>query len=172
MPAPQGVDDREQQLEALRELRATLDVEKPGPAWGTLQRLLVKSGVDPSTAVQIVVGRDLERLDALLDGLARGEDPVDLPTEVIPEEDDSPPIPEETLREAMKAYRRRHKLMKLDHESKLGRNPLTTGKAASFESIIPPHQFPENVWRELATRGELEATGQGFYKLPVKRPEF
>ena len=72
----------------------------------------------------------------------------------------------------MKAFRKRLKLMKLDHESKLGRSPLTGGKDAGFESILPPEQFPSDVWKVLASKGEVESTGRGFYKLPENRPTF
>ena len=52
------------------------------------------------------------------------------------------------------------------HESKLGRSPLTGGKAAAFESILPPQGFPEAVWPALAHDGHLRPTGAGFYALP------
>ena len=95
-----------------------------------------------------------------------------IPTQFAEEPPPLPDIPEETLRSAMKTYRKRMKLMKLDHESKLGRSPLTSGKDAGFESILPPEEFAPEVWQVLAARGELEATGQGFYKLPTERPSF
>ena len=72
----------------------------------------------------------------------------------------------------MKAFRKRFKLMRLDHESKLGRSPLSTGKDASFESILPPEQFPTDVWPVLVSKGELESTGRGFYKIPTEKPSF
>ena len=75
-------------------------------------------------------------------------------------------IPTETLRKAMKAFRRRIKLIKLDQESKLGVGPMSSGRSADFESILPPHEFPRAVWQALAADGRLEATGRGFYKLP------
>ena len=92
----------------------------------------------------------------------RGEAELEAP----PTEAPLPEIPDEELRSAMKAYRKRLKLIKLDHESKLGHSPLSTGKGADFESIIPPEQWAPEVWKVLAAKGELESTGQGFYKLP------
>jgi hypothetical protein len=65
----------------------------------------------------------------------------------------------------MKAFRRRMKLMRLDHESKLGVGPMTSGKKADFDSILPPREFDENVWKVLAAEGQLKATGRGFYGL-------
>ncbi|MBC02492.1 MAG: hypothetical protein CMJ34_04190 [Phycisphaerae bacterium] len=86
--------------------------------------------------------------------------------------DEGVEIPEEVLRDAMRAYRKRAKLTKLDHESRLARSPLSSGKDADFDAIIPPNQYPPEVWRALARRGELESTGQGFYKIPLQRRDF
>ncbi|HCA38620.1 MAG: hypothetical protein CMJ63_01425 [Planctomycetaceae bacterium] len=89
-------------------------------------------------------------------------------TPPVPEERESealPDIPHETKRAAMKAFRRRMKLMRLDHESKLGVGPMTSGKKADFDSILPPREFDENVWKVLAAEGQLKATGRGFYGL-------
>ena len=83
-----------------------------------------------------------------------------------------PEFPEEELRKAMKAFRKRLKLTKLDHESKLGHSPLTSGKDAAFDSILPPNEFDEDIWRVLVKRGSLEELGYGFYRLPQVRPEF
>ena len=162
--------DTESILEEVEALKSNLEQEGAGPEWGTVQRLLVKAKADPSAVACMVVGRDLAALDRIILEL---RSPGSLPAEVeIEEEESVPDVPGEILREAMKAFRKRMKLTRLDHESKLGRNPLTSGKAASFESILPPHQYPAAVWQALVARGELESTGQGFYKLPTVQPEF
>ena len=139
-----------------------------GPLWGELQRLLVKAKADTSRVARAVIARDLDAIRELIDHVRNPELalPEKEPDRVLPE------FPEETLHEAMRAFRKRLKLTKLDHESKLGRNPLTTGKEAEFDSILPPHQYPPELWQVLVARGELESTGQGFYKLPIKRREF
>ncbi|MBI1368296.1 MAG: hypothetical protein GC162_06545 [Planctomycetes bacterium] len=79
--------------------------------------------------------------------------------------DSGPQIDDATLKSAMKAFRRRLKLTKLDDESQLTVRPLTGGKASEISSIIPPDQFPPEVWIELARQGKLRATGKGFYEL-------
>lgn len=74
------------------------------------------------------------------------------------------PIPPETLKSAMKAFKKRIKLTRLDHESRLGHGPMSSGKKAEVDAIIPPREFPMAVWAELAAQGKLRHTGQGFFQ--------
>jgi hypothetical protein len=144
-----------------------LDGPDSGPLWGEIQRLFIKAKADPAQVANAIAGRDRQELQHILNVL-RG-----LEVEAPPEkEEDLPEIPGDTLREAMKAFRKRLKLMRLDHESKLGRSPLTSGKDASFDSILPPEQYPPDVWKVLAHKGQLESTGRGFYKLPTQDQTF
>ena len=150
-------------------IRATLSAEKLGPEWGVIQRLLMKAGADASDVGRAVATRDLDLIDHLI---AKIRDPeLELPSEE-PDIDEGVEIPDDVLRDAMRAYRKRVKLTKLDHESKLARSPLSSGKDADFDAIIPPNQFPPEVWRALVKKGELESTGQGFYKIPLQRRDF
>jgi hypothetical protein len=74
----------------------------------------------------------------------------------------------ERLRSAMKAFRKRLKLTRLDEESKISggsHNPLSSGKKSTIVAILPPREFPAEVWEELARQGQLKSTGGGFYKL-------
>ncbi len=70
------------------------------------------------------------------------------------------------LKRAMKAFRKRIKLTRLNEESKLGRNPLTSGKKSQVVAIMPPHQYPPEIWQELVSQGKLKDAGGGFYELP------
>ncbi len=72
---------------------------------------------------------------------------------------------EEDLKMAMKAFKKRLKLTKLDEESKLGRNPLSTGKGSGIFAISPPRDYSIAVWEELVKRGRLKPAGKGFYQL-------
>lgn len=74
------------------------------------------------------------------------------------------PIPPETLKSAMKAFKKRIKLTRLDHESRLGHGPMSSGKKAEVDAIIPPREFPMAVWAELVAQGKLRHTGQGFFQ--------
>lgn len=76
-------------------------------------------------------------------------------------------IPDETLKRALHAFKKRLKLTKLDQESKLGVNrPMTSGKKSDVMGIIPPNDFPRAVWAELAQKKLLKDMGGGFYSLP------
>ena len=70
-----------------------------------------------------------------------------------------------TLKRALKAFRKRLKLTHLNEESKLGRSPLTGGRHSDVVAIMPPHQYPPEVWQELVRLGRLKDTGSGFYEL-------
>ena len=70
----------------------------------------------------------------------------------------------EELRKAMKAFKKRLKLSRLDAESRLGRGAMTSGTRSGIISITPPHQYPKAVWDELVRRGRLKYVGQGLYE--------
>jgi len=165
---PQSGPDLTQIIHEARELRPALQDEAAGAQWGAMQKLLLKAKADSSAVARAVVARDLEAIDRIVEHL---EDPESAVAEEPPRQD-LPDIPQDTLREAMRAFRKRMKLTRLDHESKIGRNPLSTGKGADFDAILPPNQYPAEVWMVLAEKGELESAGKGFYKLPDERMEF
>ena len=165
---PSGEVDLEAIIKEVENLKPGLEGEGSGAQWGSVQKLLLKAKADSSAIARAIVGRDLGAIDRIIATL---RDPNAAPLEVEPEET-LPDVPDETLREAMRAFRKRMKLTKLDHESKIGRSPLTSGKDAEFDSILPPHQYPSEVWRVLVSKGELESTGRGFYKLPDEPMKF
>ncbi|MDV6030303.1 hypothetical protein [Stieleria sp.] len=83
-----------------------------------------------------------------------------------PETTPEPEAPsKEELRLAMKAFRKRLKLMKLDEESSLGHGPMSSGRKSSIAAIRPPDQFPKAVWQELARQGKLRHDGGGLYAI-------
>ena len=86
----------------------------------------------------------------------------------LPEEENNAPTDGpsvEELRKAMKAFKKRLKLSKLDAESGLGRGAMTGGNPSGIVSIVPPHQYPKAVWEELVRRGRLTYVGQGLYEI-------
>ena len=73
------------------------------------------------------------------------------------------PTPEE-LKTALKAFKKRLKLTRLDNESRLVGGPLT-GRASEIVAIAPPNQFPAAVWDELVRQGKLRKMGGGLFGL-------
>ncbi len=65
----------------------------------------------------------------------------------------------------MKAFRKRLKLTRLDEESKLGGRYVSSGRQSSIVAIMPPHQYPDEVWQALVAQGKLKDAGNGFYEL-------
>ena len=75
-----------------------------------------------------------------------------------------PPSKEE-LKKAMKAFRKRLKVTRLDDESRMGYGPMSGGNKSGVVAITPPNQYPKEVWEELAVKGRLRYLGQGMYEL-------
>ena len=74
---------------------------------------------------------------------------------------------DDQLKRAFLAFRKRLKLTRLDQESKLGASrPMTSGKKSDGLGIVPPTDFPREVWQELARQGRIKDMGGGFYGLP------
>ena len=71
----------------------------------------------------------------------------------------------EILKRALKAFRKRLKLTRLDHESSLGVGPLSGGRPSGIVAITPPDRYPREVWEALAEQGRLKKVGQGQYEL-------
>ena len=71
----------------------------------------------------------------------------------------------EELKAALKAFRKRLKLMRLDEESNVGGGPMSGGRSSSILAITPPDQYPDAVWEELARQGKLKYAGQGLYEM-------
>lgn len=73
-------------------------------------------------------------------------------------------IPKEELKRAMKAFKKRLKLMRADDESRMGYGPTSSGTGSSIVAITPPNQYPRAVWEELVNQGKLKRAGQGTYE--------
>jgi hypothetical protein len=69
------------------------------------------------------------------------------------------------LKQAMKAFKKRLKLTRLDEESNLGGGPFSKGRDSGIVAIQPPNQYPREVWEKLVEQGKLRRAGQGLYQL-------
>ena len=67
------------------------------------------------------------------------------------------------LKSAYNAFKKRWKLTRLDQESQIGRGPMSSGQKSTIAGIVPPDQFPAEVWDELVRQGKLKRAGKGFY---------
>ncbi len=75
------------------------------------------------------------------------------------------------LRDAMKAFKKRLKLTRLDDESRLGHGAMTKGGHSGVQAIQPPMQYPKAVWDELVRQGRLKTAGHGLYSLGTERSD-
>lgn len=133
-----------------------------GPLWGQAHKLMLKIKVPPGDAAKLIMNRDADGLVHLAKRL-RGEEAA--PAPAPPPATDAPRVDPEAMKKAMRAFRKRLKLIRLDHESKLGVGPMTGGKKADFDAILPPQEYPREVWEALADAGQLKRAGGGFYML-------
>jgi hypothetical protein len=69
------------------------------------------------------------------------------------------------LKAALKAFKKRLKLTRLDAESNIGGGPLSSGRNSGITAIMPPNQFPSAVWDELIKQGKLKKAGGGTLEL-------
>ena len=71
----------------------------------------------------------------------------------------------EYLKRAMKAFKKRLKLTRLDADSGLGGGPLSGGRDSGIVAIEPPRQYPREVWNKLVEMGKLRRVEGGLYEL-------
>ncbi len=167
------------------------DPKKATRLWERAAKALAHTGADAEQLERIVADRDIEGMTRLVNQLttptrggagprgAGGPDtgsppPVAASTPQTPTPDAAGAPASEpgadtpdaiTLKKALKAFRKRLKLTRLDEESKLGVGPLTSGARSSVVAITPPNQFPSVVWEKLVEQGKLKRAGRGFYAL-------
>jgi hypothetical protein len=69
---------------------------------------------------------------------------------------------EEEIKRALKAFKKRLKLTRLDDESGLSRGG---GKKSGITGITPPTGHPPGIWEELVSRGKLKREMANTYSL-------
>jgi hypothetical protein len=90
----------------------------------------------------------------------------------MPDETNETPTPpdadrpsKEECKRAMKAFKKRLKLMRLDDESRVGRGAMSGGSRSGIVGIKPPEKYPKEVWEELVRLGKLRNAGGGLYEI-------
>jgi hypothetical protein len=61
----------------------------------------------------------------------------------------------EHLKQALKAFKERLKVTRLDAESSISDGPLSGGRRADIVATTPPSRFVQAVWDELVRQGKL-----------------
>ena|SRR5260221_532716 len=69
------------------------------------------------------------------------------------------------LKGALKAFKKRMKVTRLDNESGKQGGPLSSGKTSAIVAITPPSQFPREIWEELVKQGKMKYDGYGLYQV-------
>ncbi len=75
------------------------------------------------------------------------------------------PLSAENLRRAMKAFKKRLKLTRLDDESGLGHGSVDRSRGSGIVGIRPPDNYPQPVWDKLVELGRLRRAGGGLYQI-------
>lgn len=73
----------------------------------------------------------------------------------------------ENLRRAMKAFKKRLKLTRLDDDSVLRQGSVDKSRGAGIVAIRPPDSYPQAVWDKLVEQDKLRRAGSGLYQLPT-----
>ena len=91
-----------------------------------------------------------------------------MPEQEKPDQEDlqTPPAgpSKEECKRALKAFKKRLKLMRLDDESRIGGASMSSGVKSGIVAIRPPGNYPQEVWDELVRKGRLKEAGPGLYE--------
>ena len=75
----------------------------------------------------------------------------------------------EELKKALKAFKKRLKVTRLDDESTVGGGAMSGGKTSSIVGVRLPDGFRPEVWAALEAKGRIRRIGPHQYEL-VKQP--
>ena len=169
------------------DLALTKDPKETGRLWAKAKEFLGKTSANKVRVEKLLSEKNLEELARVVNELSnakpgavthvdrtglQNEDPAAAAVSANPDIGASAApaaaasaVPPETLKHAMHAYKKRLKLTILNDESRLSPRVMTGGRKSEVVAIIPPDQYPKEVWEELVKQGKLKYTGSGFYEL-------
>ncbi|MEN1706208.1 MAG: hypothetical protein AAGJ54_11940 [Planctomycetota bacterium] len=130
--------------------------------WELVARLLMRASNDLDAIDDAVKTQDAAKLDAIVSALENPQAAAPKPAKVV----DSDAFGHDDKAAALRAFKKRLKIMRLSDESKLGGRYTSGGKHSKIDAIEPPTDYPAAMWKALAAEGKLVDTGQGFYSLP------
>jgi hypothetical protein len=139
----------------LRDVVAQLQLNvAPEKAWAEAARAFAFSQEKEDIELFVAIDeKDLGALKAIVHGWTTGE-------RKLIEHD------RECLKRALKAFRKRLNLARLDAESTMGHGPMSKGLESSIVGVRAPDQYPQEVWDELVRQKRLIAGRDGVYELP------
>jgi len=123
--------------------------------WELAGRILARLTKDQAEVKRICTQRDIPGLEALLDTI---EGKVTAAASV-----QLPDFPPEELDRALKAFKKRLQVNRLADESKLGGRYTSGGRKSGIDAIMPPDEFPREIWLVLVRDGKLKDMGGGFF---------
>ena len=86
------------------------------------------------------------------------------PSDIIQLNDDGT-FTKETLKRARKALKKRLKVTRLDDESSLGHDAMSSGGSSGIVGVRPPTQYPPEVWQALVDKGRLRSDRNGVFEI-------
>jgi hypothetical protein len=139
----------------LKDIVAQLQVgAAPEQAWAEASRALAAAREEDDIELYVAVeDRDFDTLRTIVRQWASGE-------RALTKHD------RDVLKRALKAFRKRLKLVRLDSESSVGGGPTSSGRESSIVGVRPPDQYPQEVWDELVRQKRLIAASDGTCELP------
>jgi hypothetical protein len=160
------------------DLAITQSDKERGRLWAKAKEFLAKTSANPTRVQKLITEKNLEELAKVVNELANAkpgtaDKPAATQTPSAPAAAEvkaeagaaEGAIPPETLKSALTAFKKRLKLTILNDESRLSPRVMTGGRKSEITAILPPDQFPREVWDALVQQGKLRYTGQGFYEL-------
>jgi hypothetical protein len=138
----------------LTAIRVYDDPRRASDEWKQVFRLLQRTDLPKGRVTGVVGMRDVAGLAEIIDRLRS-------PSACGGEKEVDPDV----MKKAFDAFRKRLKLTVLDEESTLGRSPLTKGSGSTVAAIVPPNEWPDEVWQALVREGKLKDIGHGLYGL-------
>ena len=157
-------DDLTKAEQLLSAIKAYPDPRRAAAEWKQVYLLLKKTPAAGSHLDNLVAGRDVAGLTKTILELRASAaiDPAQLGASAI---DDA------ILRAALKGFKRRLKLVRLDEESRIDlRDPMSKGGPGQISAIEPPRDWGSEVWTELAAKGCLRRSGGGMYEFIADLP--
>lgn len=137
--------------EIVAQMQAGADREK---CWADVDRAFAAAQEDED--IELFVAIDERDFDALRDIVAQWQ----LGKRPLVRHD------RDVLKRALKAFRKRLNLVRLDAESSVGGGPMSSGRQSGIVGVRPPDQYPQEVWDELVRQKRLLPARDGVLELP------